>query len=178
MISQGNEWVITSCMAHDCSGEQICEAVGLKIGDLALDQDWVPDPSRARRPKPPAHPLSEAEVWERRKEWIIAKGDQLLAAEREAAHKKYLALTGVDRILARLPGKYRCTDNPRMWVAMCPACGYGPLWIHEDTFGEVRLSCLSDCPRDAIDAGLLGDDDFLRPRDPWPASQNAEDPEP
>lgn len=48
-------------------------------------------------------------------------------------------------------GDWRCTPNPRMWIAQCAACA-GELWIHRNGLDNWRVVCLNGCERDAIEA--------------------------
>lgn len=48
-------------------------------------------------------------------------------------------------------GEWRCTDDPRMFVADCAACG-GSLWVHRRGFDQWRPSCVNGCAREAIEA--------------------------
>lgn len=49
-------------------------------------------------------------------------------------------------------GAWRCTADPRLWIADCQACG-GQLWIHRNGTDDWRASCENGCTREAIEAG-------------------------
>lgn len=49
-------------------------------------------------------------------------------------------------------GAWRCTADPRLWVADCQACG-GQLWVHRNGYEDWRASCENGCSREEIEAG-------------------------
>lgn len=62
--------------------------------------------------------------------------------------------------LVELGVGYRCTRDPKMWVAaVCPLCakaGGWPLWITEHERGRVGLSCFNGCPQHEVMEALAG----------------------
>lgn len=56
--------------------------------------------------------------------------------------------------------EYRCTRDPKMWVAaVCPSCmktGGWPLWITEHERGRVGLSCFNGCADHRVLHALAG----------------------
>lgn len=61
--------------------------------------------------------------------------------------------------------EYRCTRNPKMWVAaVCPACaksGGWPLWINEYERGRVGFSCFNGCADHVVLGALAGVEEQL-----------------
>ena len=36
-ITEGRKWVLLKCWSHDCTAKSICEAIGIRVTDLAYD---------------------------------------------------------------------------------------------------------------------------------------------
>jgi hypothetical protein len=69
-------------------------------------------------------------------------------------------------------GEWRCTANPRLWIADCVVCD-GDVWIHRNGENDWRVACENGCPRDAMDAGAEVLTDAQRRRHEYQAELQA-----